>query len=263
MLSGKKTIMAISILCVAFSAHADNFSKLDQALPSGINALAIAPVFDFDSDGCLPSAGFSRGGVQNGGLKPTGSLTGGCRWGNFLESSNTLHRYACLDSGGSRYCGSFYALYFLKDQVVGGLNTGHRHDWEHVAIWTKNGAVTHGSFSAHGKLTTEAAANIDKQGGRLKFVYHKDGALTHAFRFAKTNEQAENPYGNFVMPDIVSWYAMSGDGISNEELRNRLNAFDYGSASIPLKDSNFLTNLNNGRPAGYPEFTAASLTASK
>lgn len=64
MLSGKKTIMAISILCVAFSAHADNFSKLDQALPSGINALAIAPVFDFDSDGCLPSAGLAEVGYK-------------------------------------------------------------------------------------------------------------------------------------------------------------------------------------------------------
>ncbi|MEH0873716.1 NPP1 family protein [Pectobacterium cacticida] len=263
MFSGKKSIMVASLFCVAFSAYADHFPKLDQALPSGIDALAIAPVFDFDSDGCLPSAGFSRSGEKNGGLKPSGSLTGGCRWTTFLDMSNTLHRYACIDHDGSRYCGSFYSLYFLKDQVLGGLKTGHRHDWEHVAIWTKNGVVTHGSYSAHGKLTTEPAANIDKQGGHLKFVYHKDGVLTHAFRFSKANEQAENPYGTFVTPDIISWYSMSGDGISNEELRNQLNSFDYGSATIPLKDSNFRTNLNNGRPDGYPEFTDDSIRASR
>ncbi|AOR59565.1 NPP1 family protein [Pectobacterium parmentieri] len=263
MLLGKKRALAFSILFTTFSSHADTFPKLNQSLPSGIDAREIAPVFDFDSDGCFPSAGVSRSGVQNGGLKPSGNITGGCRWSNFLDSSNTLHRYACVNSSGARYCGSFYSLYFLKDQILNGVNSGHRHDWEHVAIWTKNGVVTHGSYSAHGKLTTKDAASIDKQDGHLKFVYHKDGALTHAFRFSKTNENAENPYKKFVTPDIISWYTMFGDGINNQELRNRLNAFDYGSASIPLKDNNFLTNLNNGRPAGYPEFTAASLTTSK
>jgi len=55
---------------------------------------------------------------------------------------------------------------------------------------------------------------------------------------------------------------MHGDGVTNEQMRNKLNAFDYGSAIIPLKDSNFLTNLNTYKPASYPEFTQASVEAS-
>ena len=71
------------------------------------------------------------------------------------------------------------------------------------------------------------------------------------------------PRGSFVTPAIVSWYEVRGDGVTNEQMRNRLNAFDYGSATIPLRDNNFLTNLNAFRPAGYPEFTQASVEASK
>lgn len=250
-------------LLLAAAAQADDFPRLDQALPSGADVLSIAPVFDFDGDGCLPSAGISRSGQQNGGLNPSGSLTGGCRAGNFLSLSNTLHRYACIDSGANRYCGHFFALYFLKDQIISGIQSGHRHDWEHVAIWTTNGVVTHGSYSAHGSLNTAPASTLDQQGGHLKFVYHKDGLLTHAMRFAKSGELAENGYGYFVTPDIISWYSLQGDGIGNQQLRQRLNSFDYGSATIPLKDSNFLENLNAARPQGYPAFTSQSLAISQ
>jgi hypothetical protein len=38
-------------------------------------------------------------------------------------------------------------------------------------------------------------------------------------------------------------------------MRSKLNSFDYGSATIPLKDSTFLDNLNTFKPAGYPTFT--------
>jgi len=251
-------LLALSLLP---AARANDFARLDEAPPLTIDVAATHPVFDFDTDGCLPSAGISRTGAQNGGLKPTGSITGGCRASNFLDLSNTLHRHACIRSGANTYCGHFYALYFLKDQisVLGG---GHRHDWEHAAIWTVNGVVTHGGYSAHGSLINAEASTLPFENGHLKIVYHKDGAGTHAMRFAKAGEVAENPYGQFVMPAITSWYTMHGDGVTNEQMRNKLNAFDYGSAIIPLKDSNFLTNLNTYKPASYPEFTQASVEAS-
>jgi hypothetical protein len=243
-------------------AQADLFFSLDAAWPSTINISAHHPVFDFDGDGCLPSAGISRGGAQNGGLKPSGSITGGCRVTHFLDSSNTLHRHACIAAGGSTYCGHFYALYMLKDQATA-LGGGHRHDWEYAAVWTVDGAVTHGGYSAHGKLINQPVANLPMQAGHLKIVYHKDGVLTHAMRFAKPDEVAENPYGQFVTPPIVSWYELVGDGISNEAMRAKLNTFNYGSATIPLRDSNFLSNLNTYKPAGYPAFTQASVDASR
>ena len=149
---------------------------------------------------------------------------------------------------------------FLQATVFGG---GHRHDWEHVAIWTKNDEKTHASFSAHGDLNTQEVSVLDKTAnGRIKFVYHKDGVLTHAMRFATNGEVAENPYGDFFAPVVVSWYEVTGDGISNSEMRNLLNAYDYGSASIPLKDSKFLTNINESLPSGYPTFTDANIEAS-
>lgn len=249
-------------LALANTANADNFAKLDQALPSKVSITANYPVFDFDTDGCLPSAGISRTGAQNGGLNPSGSITGGCRASNFLDTSNTLHRYACIISGADTYCGHFYALYFLKDQISS-LGGGHRHDWEHAAIWTKNGVVTHGGYSAHGDLNNAEVSALPMQNGHMKIVYHKDGALTHAMRFASSGEIAENPYGTFVTPAIISWYELKGDGVSNEQMRTKLNAYDYGSATIPMKDSNFLTNLNKYKPATYPAFTQASIDASK
>lgn len=258
----KKSLSLLSLLALAAAAQADNFPRLDEALPRTADIRANYPVFDFDTDGCLPSAGVSRSGQQNGGLNPSGSITGGCRAGNFLDLSNTLHRHACLKSGSDTYCGHFYALYFLKDQVTA-LGGGHRHDWEHAAVWTKNGVVTHAGYSAHGKLYNVAAAELPLQSGHVKIVYHKDGALTHAMRMAGASEAAENGYGQFVTPTIISWYEVVGDGVTNEQMRNKLNAYDYGSATIPLRDNNFLTNLNTYRPSGYPEFTQASVEASK
>jgi hypothetical protein len=248
----------ILVLLLASSALADDFYRLDEALPSSVDIRANYPVFDFDTDGCLPSAGISRLGQQNGGLKPTGSITGGCRSSSFLETSNTLHRHACVRSGGDVYCGHFYALYFLKDQVTA-LGGGHRHDWEHAAIWTKNGVVTHGGYSAHGKLYNQEIGTLDQQDGHMKIVYHKDGALTHCMRFAKSGEVAENAYGRFVTPNIISWQVLWGDGLSNAQMRAKLDVFDYGSGVIPMRDDNFLGNLNTYKPASYPTFTSSSL----
>lgn len=251
-------LVATTLALLAATAHADNFARLDEALPTNVDIRASHPVFDFDTDGCLPSAGISRTGQQNGGLKTSGSITGGCRSSTFLDTSNTLYRHACIRSGSDVYCGHFYALYFLKDQVTA-LGGGHRHDWEHAAIWTKNGVVTHGGYSAHGKLYNAEIGTLDQQAGHMKIVYHKDGLLTHAMRFAKSGEVAENGYGTFVTPAITSWTALWGDGLSNAQMRAKLNAFDYGSATIPMRDDNFLNNLNTYKPSGYPTFTAASL----
>lgn len=250
-----KNVAITSTFLFACSAYASDFPRLDFAPPAGENISGLEPVFDFDGDGCLPSAGISRTGQQNDGLRTTGKITGDCRSHDFMESSNTLHRGACVDANGARYCGHFYSLYFEKDQVIDYFGGGHRHDWEYAAVWTINGAVSHGSYSAHGALTTKPANELPFEGSHLKIVYHKDGPGTHAMRFAKPNEVAENPYNAFVTPVITSWYTVVGDGLSNIAMRNRLNRYDYGSGTIPLKDSRFLDNLNRFKPAGFPQFS--------
>ncbi|MGD8912242.1 MAG: NPP1 family protein [Candidatus Thiodiazotropha sp.] len=257
----KKLIIPL-LMATLTSAQANDFDALDLALPSQIDAASIAPIFDFDSDGCLPAAGISSNGDQNGGLKPSGSLTGDCRSSNFLELSNTAHRYACKQSGDATYCGHFYALYFEKDQITNYIESGHRHDWEYAAVWTINGEISHGSYSAHGDLTTEEATSLEFENGHLKIVYHKEGVATHALRFAKSGETAENPYGTFVTPPIISWYEFSGDGWNNLVMRTLLNNYDYGSANLPIRDSLFLSNLNQFKPAGYPQFSESDVLSS-
>lgn len=256
----KLAISLIAINCQSVMAASSpsgvaELAALDVSLPALEDISTTHPVFDFDGDGCLPSAGIGRNGQQNQGLDIGGGVAENCRANNFLETSNTLHRYVCKTTSNDEYCAHYYALYFLKDQIANNLGGGHKNDWENAAVWTINGNMTHGSYSAHGNLYTKPVSQLPLEQGHLKIVYHKDGALTHALRFAKSEEYAENPYGQFVLPPLTSWYSMSGDNVSNQEMRNKLNSYNYGSATIPMKDSNFLNNVNSNRPSGYPQFS--------
>ena len=69
--------------------YANNFYALDEALPPANVINGTEPVFDFDGDGCLPSAGISRTGRINSGLGLSGGLGTGCRSNYFLNTSNT------------------------------------------------------------------------------------------------------------------------------------------------------------------------------
>nr|VFK78670.1 MAG: Necrosis inducing protein (NPP1) [Candidatus Kentron sp. SD] len=256
-------------LFVFFSAllvnvtQASDFPKLDEAIPGAFVA-DLAPVFDFDGDGCLPSAGISRDGTPNPGvaLQVGSSKTSGCYSSDFLETSNTMHRHACATgTNGSEYCGHFYSLYFEKDQTNIYPIAGHTHDWEYTAIWTRDGVITHGSTSAHGDLHTRPYDELPLENGHMKVVYHAEGGLTHAFRFADAGEVAENPYGEFVTPTIVSWYEMEGDGagMKNGPARSKLEGFDYGSGVLPITTNNgFFASLNENKPSGYPTFDDGS-----
>ena len=53
------------LLALNSAARADDFPRLDEALPRTIDIRSTHPVFDFDTDGCLPSAGIARDGRQN------------------------------------------------------------------------------------------------------------------------------------------------------------------------------------------------------
>ena len=259
--------MIVLLASIASNSNAHDFWRLDKTLPlskstDGTNASKYAPVFDFDTDGCLPSSGISSWGEQNGGLKPSGSITGKCRRSDFLNYSNTYHRYVCKNHNNKSYCAHVYSLYFLKDQatIAGG---GHRHDWENVVVWTIGGNPTHVSVSAHGKLSTNTWSNTPKLQEHPKVVYHKDGLLTHAFRFAKKDENwAENPYHDWLTPTIVSWYTMKGS-ISNSDMIYKFSRFDYGSANLPIQYENMLNKLNTYKPMDYPEYNYSDLSNSK
>jgi hypothetical protein len=309
-------LLAFSILGITIitTAQAEDFAALDSAIPRGGNTEKYAPAFDFDTDGCLPSAGISRDGVQNPGLPLTPFIDGytdDCYGVDpehfFLPTSNTYHRYACITAiDRSNYCAHFYALYFEKDE---GVDAGHRHDWEYAAVWTKDGDITHVGVSMHGNLDTNPINEVPflpiilpAEKLTPAIVYHLQcGAIpfcigaTHALRFANSEDIAnpENPHGSFVTPAIASWFELVGDGLNNQEMRSRLNIFDYanpddgGGAHLPIKDGpnflnddTFLNELNGTnpgclassyncpasgtlkRPPNYPEFTLESIWAS-
>src|SRR5690349_13506678 len=53
------------------------------------------PAYDYDTDGCYPTPAIGPTGTVNGGLKPTGSLSGECHDTSDLDSTNGYARYRC------------------------------------------------------------------------------------------------------------------------------------------------------------------------
>ncbi|CAL9523317.1 hypothetical protein SUDANB121_03899 [Nocardiopsis dassonvillei] len=199
------------------------------------------PAFDYDTDGCYPTPAIGPDGTLNGGLKTTGALNGNCRDRSDLDNTNSYSRSKCDPSG---WCAYMYALYFEKDQVLHGC-CGHRHDLEHVVVWVFGGEARHVSASAHGDYVTRPASQVRWEGTHPKIVYHKDGASTHAFRFAAAHDDPpENHYGVWQYPPLVGWDHYPPG------IRDILTSADFGSAQLDLRDGSFPGALARAKPAG-------------
>ncbi|MEU2065153.1 NPP1 family protein [Streptomyces sp. NPDC013455] len=229
-------------LVIAFPATA--FAAPPPALPVNADTaeLAYQPAFDYDTDGCYPTPAIASDGTVNGGLKPTGALNGGCRDAFDLDNTNGYVRSAC-DNG---WCAHLYALYFEKDQALPGTSLGgHRHDWEHVAVWVRDGQVRYVSTSRHGSFTVRPAPEVRFEGTHPKVVYHKDGIGTHCFRFANANDEPpENHEHTWQYPALVGWNGYPAG------VREKLSAHDFGSAHFGLKDGSFASHLAEAKPSG-------------
>lgn len=212
--------------------------------------------FDYDTDGCLPSAGISNNGKATVGLKPTGAVNGQCAYRNQLDYANTYYRGICVQwdkSPGTTYCARMYAQYFLKDQAS--PSAGHPSDWEFGLVWTTDEALTHASYSAHGKVHTSGKKDLYYNGDTVYMVYHKDSVSTHAMRFATPDDELpENPQCQWVTPNLVTWDLMTGTNATTAQLQQELNTATYGggSAIVPMKDSEFIGNITQSIPSGYP-----------
>jgi hypothetical protein len=260
----KRFAVAISLLFIIgappLRLHAQALDKLPEA--AGEEAKKWAVVFDFDTDSCYPSPAISPSGQLNQGISVTGidtSFVEGCRSAAQLSNSNTYHRVASIRKNGKLYVVRMYALYFMKDkdmplhQAEGG--GGHRHDWEFALVWLTDNVLTHASYSAHGGVTTEPVGELhfDAEAPRsVKVVYHKNSVSTHAMRFAGANEPAENDLRKWIVPSIVDWRAMRSQSLSNEALRQRLNAHSFGAANCSVNDANFPLEISKAPPTGYP-----------
>jgi hypothetical protein len=204
------------------------------------------PLFDYDSDSCFPAAAVDASGRLNGGLDNTGTITGGCR-NNHLGKANTYSQGWCKNG----WCAYVYALYFEKDQTLNGADAfGHRHDWESVMVFQKQGEERprYLAASRHGGYSTHPINEVPMDGNRVKIVYHKDGASTHAFRFAKWGEAAKAwGDGGWDRPALVTMEYM--DKTPRDQLWNS----KWGDANFPLT-GNLQSNINKARPSEVPAF---------
>lgn len=75
-----------------------------------------------------------------------------------------------------------YAYYFEKDVAVQHVSDvgGHRHDWEHIIVFVKDGKAKIVACSIHKDYDTRKdMGSVRWDGTHPKIVYHKDGGSTH------------------------------------------------------------------------------------
>jgi hypothetical protein len=136
--------------------------------------------------------------------------------------------------------------------VAGSGLGGHRHDFEHVISWINQAAnqVEYVTTTQHSSQVTYTRAQVRFDGSHPKVVYHKDGASTHFFRLANSNDDPpENHYHNWRYPPLVDWNGWPSTG-----LRDTLMNANFGSATIKItdKDDRFRNLLNASKPAAIP-----------
>ncbi|MFM9373689.1 NPP1 family protein [Streptomyces sp. Da 82-17] len=231
-------------LVVTFAGSA--LAEPPAALPANADGTeqTYQPAYDYDTDGCYPTPAIGPDGTVNGGLQPGGAVNGQCHDASDLDNTNGYARAKCNNG----WCAILYGLYFEKDQAVAGSGLGgHRHDWEHVAVWVKDGRAEYVSTSAHGKFDVYPRDQIQWDGTHPKIVYHKDGIGTHAFRPAGGNDEPpENHHGTWQFPALVGWNGYPPG------LRDKLSAHDFGSANFGLKDASYADHLAAALPPGVP-----------
>ncbi|KEY67257.1 hypothetical protein S7711_09052 [Stachybotrys chartarum IBT 7711] len=209
------------------------------------NDLRWQPSMDFDTDGCYNVAAVSASGAIVPGLPHSWvGLSSDCRDASDLSSAynNVYSRQRC----NGEWCVYLYGYYFEKDVAIAYFaDPGHTHDWEHIAVWVRNGAAEYVAVSQHGDYEIRRASEIRWDGQHPKVVYHKDGVSTHCFRFANADDDnIENHTGQWFRGPLVSYNGFPGN------VRDTLFAYDFGAATIAIKDSTFADNVGRARPSG-------------
>lgn len=214
-------------------------SRLDELASKG--ASKYQPVIDFDKSACYNTAAIFRDGKLNPGLELCGSDQrcrhevdlghDNCQRVDRLDNSNVYVREKCTDDG---WCFYLYGYYFEKDEPGNATPLeGHKHDWEHIAVWTQNGEAKILGWSAHGNYDVDYSHRVEWEGDNPKFVIHRDWGSTHAFRKAKKGEAPENAKGGWQQSQLVSIELM------NAQLKDTLLGHNWGSAHSDLLDDRF------------------------
>ncbi|KAK4208212.1 necrosis inducing protein-domain-containing protein [Rhypophila decipiens] len=223
-----------------------------QALPQRAppNDIRYQPSLDFDTDGCynVPAIG-ADGRIVEGLEHNFVSASSNCRDLSDLDNNNVYSRARCNNG----WCVYLYDYYFEKDVAIPNFfDAGHTHDWEHIAVWVKidTGKAEYVAVSQHGGYEIKKASDVRWDGEHPKVVYHKDGASTHCFRFASAgDDKIENHKGVWFRGALVGF-----NGFPDSGLRERLFGWDFGKATIAIKDGQFAGNLGRAKPSEISGF---------
>lgn len=264
----KLTLAGLAAVSLAALISASEFPSLDALAPPDnstsvnlddyVHSLAITPptalpqsattddlrwqpALDFDKDGCYNVPAIDAGGTVAQGLPHSWvGLESDCRDASDLDNNNVYSRRRC----NSGWCAYLYDYYFEKDVAVPYFqDPGHTHDWEHIAVWVRDGRAEFVGASQHGGFEVKKASDVRWDGEHPKMVYHKDGWSTHCFRFANVDDDdIENHKGVWFRGALVSY-----DGYP-EGVRDILEAHDFGAANFALKDASFPGSLERALP---------------
>jgi len=116
-----------------------------------------------------------------------------------------------------------------KDQPSIGL--GHRHDWEGVVVWIdslESGKILAVAPSAHGKFNKFVGSAAPVDGTRPKIRYFNIWPTNHQLGVT-SKKGGEQP--------LIAWESLTA------EARTGLSETNFGSATVPFKDSTFEGNL--------------------
>lgn len=195
------------------------------------------PSVDFDTDSCYNVPAIGPDGHVDQGRSRHETNTENCRDEYDMDHSNVYVRSLCSND----WCAFVYDYFWEKD-IGDRICIGHQFDWEHIIVWTKSGKPRFASVSAHGGYNTRFWEDIPIDNGtHVKAVYNKDGLIgTHYFRWSmgEGDEPPENHKGVWWRSDLVSW-----EGFPSLELRNNLTSYDFGDASMAIRDDYLMWNL--------------------
>lgn len=194
-------------------------------------------------DSCYNVPAIGSDGSLNTGMDPCEitaiqpDLSKGCREPGDLDNNNVYSRTRCNNG----WCAYMYGYYMQLDGK--GHCDGHRHDWEHVVVWTEGETIRYVAAGAHAGYDVRAIDDVMQDNGHPKIVYHKDGTSTHAFRFAKDGDDPpENAKGSWFYGTVVSYF-----GFPNAELRDSMLTHDWEKGHIDFTDEKFPVALDSAK----------------
>ena len=167
----------------------------------------------------MPFPAVDAQGNTGGGLNPSGGRNSGCS-----SSTGQIYVRSAVYNG---ECAVMYSWYFPKDQVI----DGHRHDWESAVVWLSScsasatiRAVSYSTHSTYGKTTAPQL-----NGSAAKLRYYTDGFTNHQLGTTSV-VGGKQP--------LIDWNLMPAAA------RTALTNTSFGDGNVPMKDANFVNNLN-------------------